>query len=168
MSQNLITEAMFRRKAKTFKAFLASHGAEMLTPTNEYELLRFSANGSVQIVYRNAKGRITFVGSDSRLAFDAFTSGTAWRGNARSPKKKKSPPRLAAIRERDGGTCFFCLEPVAVEEESEEHLVPATHGGPNHISNLFLAHKLCNAEAGHLSAPEKIALHVKAVLRRAS
>ncbi|WP_420106547.1 HNH endonuclease [Herbaspirillum huttiense] len=166
MASAIVTESLFRKKAKMFEAFLVSHGAEVLKPTNEYELMRFMANGWVQVIYRKASGQVTFAG-DSREAFDAYLSGKPWRGTARPPKKKKSAPRLAAIRERDGGACFFCLEPVAVEDESEEHLVAATHGGPNHISNLFLAHKKCNAEAGHLSAPEKIALHVSAVLRRA-
>jgi hypothetical protein len=54
---------------------------------------------------------------------------------------------------------------VDVEDESEEHLVSITHGGPQHISNKFLAHRVCNAKAGHMSAPEKIQLHVEAHLR---
>jgi 5-methylcytosine-specific restriction endonuclease McrA len=39
-----------------------------------------------------------------------------------------------------------------------EHLVPVAHGGPNHLSNCFLAHKRCNAAAGTLSAAEKVRL----------
>lgn len=166
MVKNPVTESMFRRKEKAFNDFLVSHGAEVLKPTNEYELMRFMANGWVHVIYRKANGLVTFA-SDSREAFDAFLSSKPWRGNVRPPKKKKSRPRLAAIRERDGGNCFFCLEPVAIADESEEHLVAATHGGPNHISNLFLAHRKCNEEVGHLSAPEKIALHVVAILRKA-
>lgn len=160
-----VTESLFRKKAKNFEAFLSSHGAQVLKPTNEYELMRFMAGDWVQVIYRKANGQVTFAGT-SREAFDAFLSGLPWRAQPRPPKKRKSAPRLAAIRERDGGACFFCLEPVDVEDESEEHLVPATHNGPNHISNLFLAHRKCNEEAGHLSAPEKIALHVKAHMRR--
>jgi hypothetical protein len=40
-----------------------------------------------------------------------------------------------------------------------------THGGPNHINNLFLTHKICNQRAGHLSAPEKIRMHVEAHMK---
>lgn len=75
-------------------------------------------------------------------------------------------PMIRALRTRDGDLCFFCQRTVSQDNESAEHLVPVTHGGPNHISNLFLAHKGCNGQAGHLSAPEKIRIHVRAVIER--
>lgn len=44
-------------------------------------------------------------------------------------------------------------------------VVPIAHGGPDHISNMVLAHRKCNEEAGHLSGREKIEIHVQARLR---
>jgi hypothetical protein len=149
-----------------FVEFLHARGAQVLTPTNEWEVLRFMAGDQTCVIYKTKQGRLTFTG-DSYNAFMAFKSNASWRAAERTGSKKKSPPRLQAIRERDGGCCFFCLLPVSLDDESEEHLVAATHGGPNHIANLFLAHKKCNADASHLSAAEKIRIHVEAHLLRA-
>lgn len=147
-----------------FLAFLRASGAEILAPTNEWEVVRFIAGDATSVIYKNKQNQLTFTGAASE-AFKAFKSNGAWRAMPRTGRKKKSPPRLQAIRERDGGCCFFCLKPVSIEDESEEHLVAMTHGGPNHISNLFLAHKLCNRSAGHLSAAEKIKIHVEAHMK---
>jgi hypothetical protein len=147
-----------------FVAFLNANGAEVLTPTNEWEVVRFNTGEGVSIIYKTARGELTFTGEASN-AFNAFKKSAPWRAMPRTGKKKKSTARLQAIRERDGGFCFFCQKPVPVDEESEEHLVAMTHGGPNHISNLFLAHRICNANAGHLSAAEKIEMHVEAILK---
>lgn len=151
-------------KKEKFLAFLTANGAELLTPTNEWEVVRFIAGGVTSVIYKTKTGQLTFTG-ESLVAFNAFKSAAQWRAMPRTGNKKKSPPRLQAIRERDGGYCFFCLKPVAVEHESEEHLVAMTHGGPNHISNLFLSHKICNSAAGHLSAADKIKIHVEAHMK---
>lgn len=166
-----MTSASFSLKSLTehqerFIEFLKARGAQVLTPTNEWEVVRFLAGEQTCVIYKNKVGRLTFTG-DAYQAFNAFKSNSSWRAADRTGAKKKSPPRLQAIRERDGGCCFFCLQPVTVEDESEEHLVAVTHGGPNHIANLFLAHRDCNAKAGHLSAAEKIRIHVEAHMRRA-
>jgi len=153
------------KKLESFRQWLSANGAQVLQPTNEWEVARFKAGDLTSVIYKNKAGALSFSG-DAEKVLDAFRSGKSWRAVPRTGKKKKSSPRLAAIRARDGGYCFFCLKPVLNEDESEEHLVPATHGGPNHISNLFLAHRRCNASAGHLSAPEKIAIHVNAILER--
>jgi 5-methylcytosine-specific restriction endonuclease McrA len=68
--------------------------------------------------------------------------------------------------ERDGAGCFFCGRRVSAPDEdcppgyepSVEHLVAIMHGGPNHISNTYLAHARCNNIAGNVSAVEKIGL----------
>jgi len=61
-----------------------------------------------------------------------------------------------ALLRRDGNACFYCGEPTGEDDRSLEHLVARAHGGPDHLSNLVLAHRRCNAVAGHLSAMEKI------------
>lgn len=69
------------------------------------------------------------------------------------------------IEMRDGSRCFFCLEPLG-DDVTQEHLVPRSSGGPDHLSNKFLAHGKCNHRAGNLSAPEKIRIREQNMLRR--
>lgn len=160
------TKKQVLEKIEMFRNWLDQNGAQVLEPTNAWELIRFKTDEGTGIIYANAKGETKFTGP-ALDAWTAFKGAHSWRAAPATKRKPKSPARLQAIRERDGGCCFYCLLPVAVEDESEEHLVPITHQGPNHISNIFLAHKACNQKVGHLSAPEKIALHVKAHMKKA-
>lgn len=159
------TKSNVEKKLDTFKKFLGANGAELLENTNEYELIRFRAAGITGIIYFNKKNGVTFVGP-AQKAWEAFKSASAWSSGAATIRNRKSTVTIRSIRKRDGDQCFFCLEYVSIADESEEHLVPITAGGPQHISNKFLAHKACNARAGHISAPEKIAIHVHAHLKK--
>jgi hypothetical protein len=159
----MASATQIRKKIPEFRAWLSSCGAQVLEPTSEWELVRFKAGNETCVIYRNKSERATFSGV-SEAAWKAFSSGAAWRA-APATRRKKASPVTAAIRKRDGDLCFFCQQFVKAEDESVEHLVSITHGGPNHISNLFLTHKLCNARAGHLSAPEKIRVHVSACIK---
>ncbi len=158
------TKKQVTKQLTSFRNWLAANGAEVLEPTNEWELVRFRAGDKTGVIYTNKLDGTTFHGAADD-AWKAFKGAHSWRAAPATKRTKKSGPVLQAIRARDGGHCFFCLKPVSVEDESEEHLVPITAGGPNHISNKFLAHRTCNAKAGHLSAPEKIALHVRAHMK---
>lgn len=160
----MITETRITKKVKEFRTWLSGCGAQVLEPTSEWEIVRFKAGNETCVIYRNKIGRVTFSGV-AEMAWDAFSTSTAWRA-APATRRRKVSPQIAALRKRDGNLCFFCLGVVSEETESVEHLVSVTHGGPNHISNLFLAHKSCNAKAGHLSAPEKIQIHVKAAIAK--
>lgn len=149
------------KKAVEFRDWLAGCGAQVLEPTNEWELVRFKAGAQTSIIYRNKIGGIRFCGV-AEEAWRAFQSGSAWRA-APPTRRRRMSPMIRALRTRDGNLCFYCQRTVSADNESVEHLVSVTHGGPNHISNLFLTHKGCNSSAGHLSAPEKIKIHVRAV-----
>jgi len=152
------------KKVTSFRAWLTSAGAEVLEPTNEWEMVRFRSGGETSIIYRNAAGGVKYTGA-ADAAYKAFAGNKPWRALP-ATQRKRSSPMIRAIRKRDGDLCFFCHEVVSEETESAEHLVSVTHGGPNHISNMFLAHKVCNAKAGHLSAPEKVKLSIKVALKR--
>ena len=141
---------------EVFKTRLAEAGAEILAPTNPYEALRFRALYGTGIVWVNKKGKQTW-GAEAQMAHDHVK---AQKGSLapvtiinRGPNAKKAPTLLA----RDGPNCFFCGKPLD-NDITVEHLIAIAHGGPNHISNLFLAHAECNQKAGHMSAPEKVAL----------
>lgn len=50
---------MTPRDIDRLRKWLAQNGAEILVPTNRYELLRSRARGVVSVVYRNAAGRVS-------------------------------------------------------------------------------------------------------------
>lgn len=159
------TEQKFKKHVKVFADWLTARGAQVLQPTNEWEVCRFITNKGTSIIYRKKCGTLTFVGEAAK-AYDAFLHSKEWRAAPATKRKAKSSPAIRTIRERDGDGCFFCHELVEVEDESVEHLVPITHGGPDHIANMVLAHKKpCNEKAGHLSVMEKIRLREKNALR---
>lgn len=146
-----------------FKLWLVERGAELLIPTNEYEIVRYRGGGETSIVYVNKTGRRTFTGR-AQSAFDAFKARSpGYRVDLRLVGQSKAAYRtsvlIRTLIQRDGDVCFYCGEPFSENlPRTKEHLVAQTHKGPDHISNVFLSCGPCNAEAGHLSAPEKIRL----------
>lgn len=143
-----------KRRAK-FEEFLTARGAQILQPTNEWEVLRFKTKKGLSIVYRNKRDGLTFTGEADR-AWTAFVSNHTWNGATSTERKKRRAPDVEALIRRDGTACFFCLTEMAEDDRSLEHLVPLSHGGPNHLSNYVLAHRKCNEVAGSKSAMEKI------------
>ena len=154
------TLAQLTKRRANFEAFLIQRGAQILQPTNEWEVLRFRSIAGVSIIYRNAQDGLTFTG-DSAEAWDAFAKGQPWRGTPKTKSPKNVDAKLRAIIKRDGETCFYCGRLTSESDRTIEHLVSRTHGGPNHLSNMFLAHQKCNAKAGCLSAVEKIRMRDK-------
>lgn len=153
--------AHFTSRRAKFEAFLTERGAQILQPTNEWEVLRFRTSRGTSVVYCNSKGGITPTG-ESLEAWTAFEINGPWRGVTKPHKRPRKDGHktslLNALLRRDGPSCFFCGAPTTADDRSLEHLVPLSHGGPNHLSNLVLAHRRCNADAGHLSVMEKIRL----------
>lgn len=143
-------------KRERFAAALTAHGAEVLAPTNPYEVMRFRTRYGTGVIYRNAQNRENW-NEAAIAAREHLDKQKGPLGAVKVVGRKRSAGTVNRLRERDGDSCFFCRAPLA-DDVSIEHLVSIAHGGPNHISNLFLAHVGCNARAGHLSAPEKIAM----------
>lgn len=141
-----------------FRKWLERAGAEVLEPTNEYEVLRFRARGRVSIVYRREHGEISRWTGDSGSAFDHFANGKPWDAGVRRKRKARKPQEVAALLRRDGRACFYCGGQIEDGRESLEHVVPVARGGPHHLANLVLTHPKCNHEAGDLSAAEKVRL----------
>jgi 5-methylcytosine-specific restriction endonuclease McrA len=149
----------FAKRQEAFEGWLLARGAEVLAPTNEWEMLRFRTGRGVSIVYRKGNGSLTFTG-EAAVAYDGYRNANgknaSWRGTERTTRRTKSTPTCLALRQRDGDACFFCHREVSIDDESVEHLVAVTHGGPDHIANMALAHRTCNDAAGHLSLMDKI------------
>jgi hypothetical protein len=144
-------------RQQAFELWLTARGAEVLTPTNQWELLRFRTEEGTSIVYTDKHGKLTWT-NQAAQAYLAHVGGKPWRAVPKTQRRLRSSPVCQALRKRDGDACFFCHLDVAIEEESPEHLVAVTHGGPDHIANMALAHRVCNQQAGHLSLMEKIQL----------
>lgn len=151
---------MATKAAKADTAFLArvkEAGGEVLAPTNPYEVMRFKTRLGVGVVYVNQRGIQNWNQEEQavREHFDGNKGGSLAPVSVRG--RRKGAGTVPALLVRDGNACFFCRADLD-GDITVEHLVSVAHGGPNHISNLFLAHADCNRKAGHLSAPEKIAI----------
>lgn len=157
-----------RQVLPKFKAWLVQRGAAVIETSNEWELLRFKAKQTA-VIYTNKSGRLAFTGG-AKIALDAFGRNASWHGSPATPRKKAKKdhsPVYRTLRKRDGNACFFCLCEVSEDDESIEHIVSRVNGGPDHLANFALAHRVCNARAGHLPVMQKIALHVAAHFERA-
>jgi hypothetical protein len=168
MRKDLPTANQVIKRLENFKTFLGQRGAELLSVTNEWELIRFKTGKGVAIVYRSKDENATcsFIGDAQQAWLEFLNPETKWRAIPPTKRKPSQSVEYRTIRQRDGSDCFFCAEHVPEGQGTIEHLVPVCHGGPQHISNKFLAHKDCNAQAGNLSAPEKILLYHKSRLQR--
>lgn len=166
MSPTMWNAKVVRKNEAAFKIFLTARGAEVLLTTNEWELIRFQSGNITSVIYTKKNGSITFYG-DAQQAWTAFKNNSSWRAVPPTKRVSTGGRSIATLRARDGNNCFFCLAHVSINDESEEHLVSLTFGGPDHISNKVLAHRDCNTLAGHLSLAEKIRIHVASHLKKA-
>lgn len=148
-------------KLESIKAWLKSHGAEVLVPTSEWEVLRFRDGDGVHVIYRNKRQTLTMQGK-ADMCWRAFHSKSKWRPKPIKAKTKSRNlrPQLQAVIKRDGDNCWLCGRKLG-RDVSPEHLVPRVFGGPNHIANIVATHSACNRMAGHLSVAEKVRLREK-------
>lgn len=132
-----------------FTTFLRESGAEILEPTNPYEIVRFRTVNGVSVMYKS-KRRYSFTG-EAGEAFEKFEHKNIWRIRCNSQKLKEKT--MADLLLRDGSSCFFCSNP---NELTIEHLLPISDGGNNNMKNLCLACTKCNQAVGNMSIIEKI------------
>lgn len=156
MTASHVTTPLKAAQVKKFEGWLTERGAEILAPTNPWEVMRFRAGSATGVIY-NSRGRWTCV-HVAIEALQAFRSNAAWKAPIPVVKRAMGTRHYPALMKRDGPACFYCGKDVSAEDSSLEHIVPVSHGGPNHMSNYALAHKSCNQEAGNLSAVEKVRL----------
>lgn len=144
-----------RKRLPAFKKWLTTHGAEILSPTNEWELLRVKANGVVFILYRNKNERLWATKGLEEI-FHKFLEGQPWK--AVNPVKGASAKRqyINTLAEKYGLTCCYCDYELTPETATIEHFLAKTHGGPNTIQNMGLACQLCNNTVGSLPVMEKL------------
>lgn len=148
--------------AEKFKRWLSDRGAEVLAPTNDYEIIRFKTGKGTAIVYRRKEENypVTFTGDAQQAWFEYIKpNGSQWRAIPATKRKSHDNTIYQTLRQRDGDGCFYCAQYMQESEATIEHLVAITHGGPQHISNKFLAHSECNSKAGNLSVVQKIQIY---------
>lgn len=150
-------------KIEAFKTWLLQQGAEVLAPTNQYEVLRVRARGRVFIAYKDKNGRTTWPDFLDECCQAFENGGSVSMGLTAVPRTAAAKYRLALI-ERDGMDCFYCLKPMPNDDITIEHLVSLHKGGPNHLDNMALAHGACNRSAGNKPLRDKIRMHVAAWL----
>lgn len=140
-------------KVDKFKTFLKESGAEILSPTNPYEVVRFKTVNGVSVVYKGRKG-ISFTG-ESAEAYDRFNSKNIWQIKRRSERALEKLKN--EILERDGCYCFYCACVTSDgDNRSVEHILSITHGGNNNPANLVFACKGCNEAVGSMTIVEKV------------
>ena len=157
-------------KIEKFKKWLVINGAELLPLESADQVVRFRFSRRIGVAYRNHKQpwRLSGINKAMKEAWLAFLDGKGlpWK----SPKKKRKrgirdrEDVIQILLERDGDRCFYCGGLLAPENEPSafgwsmtiEHLVARAHGGPDHVSNMVLAHDCCNRESGHMSVAEKV------------
>lgn len=148
---------------KKFREWLSQQGAEVLAPTNPFEIARFRARGGVHIVYEGRRG-ITASGFAVECV-EAFEKGARlWMGITTKPRSILTYKK-AALMERDGNACFYCGLELSVDEATIEHLVSHDKGGPDHIDNLVLAHAPCNKLADNLPLMKKVLLREQRIMK---
>lgn len=148
-----------------YKEWLEAQGAVILTPTNEWEVLRYQKDGVTRVIYRNKKNRFRFVyGADDD--YERFeTQNDGWQAPVVLTATQRKVLRNNLF-ERDGNDCWYCGEFLSkrhVPFESPdfptiEHLVPQSEGGTHAMANLVLAHQSCNGTAANAPLAAKIEL----------
>ena len=152
-----ITVRDFAKVRPAFNAWLIANGSAILEPTNRYEVARFLTALGTGVIYRNDGNRLSSWQGGAAEAFHAFQAGKPWRARDRTARRSgKARNMFLSLIARDGWACMYCGHAVTDETATIEHVVAVTHGGPNHLANLSLAHGDCNQAAGHLSAREKL------------
>ena len=151
-------------KTEAFKLWLAKQGAEVLAPTNQYEVVRFRAKGASHIVYWGKRGLT--MGPFAQECYDAFQRGGHVDMGLKGTQRMTGARYRHGLVERDGRNCFYCLKPMLDVEITVEHLVALHKGGPNHMDNLVLAHLTCNSSVGNLPLIQKLGIREKALIRK--
>ncbi|MBY0483472.1 hypothetical protein [Nitrosomonas sp.] len=82
-----ITLSILRKHIPKFREWLSERGAQVLEPTNEWELIRFKSGQETSVIYKNKAGALTFVGI-SKEAFEKFRINGDWRAVPATKRRK--------------------------------------------------------------------------------
>lgn len=151
------------KNAEKFKTWLTKRGAEVLDPTNPWEVVRFRTTNGVSVIYTNKRGNHTFTG-ESEEAYNAYINNKVWKAVNR--KRQQLRARKAKLAARDGKRCFVHGDPRGFDELTIEHVLSFAHGGTDNDNNLILVCQQANKELGNLPIARKIDIIVAARMQR--
>lgn len=138
-----------------FKKWLAEQGAEIMPPTNQWELVRFKGK-EVGVLYTSGKVSNTFTAE----AISCFIRGKKWDGKPVNVGRKQSYVKeKVKLLGRDGSNCFLCNTELGTDI-TVEHLIPLVSGGKNDLSNMVLCHEACNRLLGVKPVYQKVQMAV--------
>ena len=63
---------------------------------------------------------------------------------------------VETLLHRQGGLCFYCRKPLAVQNASIEHVIPVSKNGANGYNNLAACCKLMNSHLNAIAPKHKI------------
>ena len=124
-------------KKVTLDEYLNSCGCELVPLKSEWEVARFSANGTICVVYQNSKGNHKFSNKTAMEFYWGWCDGIKVKlpGSRRRQLKKNMKDMIIA---RDGLICFYSGADMTKETATIEHLIPVCRGGKNTLENLVL------------------------------
>lgn len=138
------------KRLSEFKQYLQSQGLFLQPIIKDNELIRFSNQHGVSILYK-ANGNDKRMTGSMHYAWTCFCQGRQRMQNYR----KAMPGKVQVLLERDGDDCFLCCQALG-DDITIDHFVAKSKGGPDHTDNLVLMHKRCNNLAADRSPVWKI------------
>ena len=150
-----------------FEKWLVAGGAKIVPALRDCELLRFKhgkAKG-VLVVTKNGAWKPSEKASKYLRLFEHASPLPPPTSTSKSVRRREA--RVQALLIRDGSDCFYCGGDLG-DDRSIEHLVSKCHSGPEHLSNLCLAHSKCNLLAGNMPVVAKIRLREERYFKTAS
>lgn len=174
-------EQKVREQLPAFEAWLTAQGIEVDKFSHDWTISRFKTVRGWHTLYHRANGVVTMTG-EMPEAWEAFKGRRTWTplealnqpgqsfvqppAKARVPRPliQPTPSNIQRLLARDGQNCWLCLEPLG-NDITLEHLCPAAHGGPNHMSNYALAHAKCNKLLDSKPVAEKVRMREAKLLK---
>lgn len=126
------------RRLTEFKEYLKSQGIFLQPIHKPEELIRFSDQHGVSILYTaNANAK--------RMTGRMHYAWTCFCQNRQRMQgyRKAVPSKVQLLLERDGDECFLCCQKLG-DDITVDHLVAKSKGGPDHLDNYVLMHRRCN------------------------
>jgi hypothetical protein len=142
-----------------FTKWLRARGSQILAPTNEYEVLRFTTAQGIGLIYSSRTKPISHINGPAHTAVSSFYCNAPWSAEERTLRIGGTAKQQVknSILARDGDRCIYCEKQFSDSSPATlEHLFPVRDGGTNHINNLALACDACNLATSDMGAAEKI------------
>jgi len=154
-ASNQVDKPILVSELGDFARWLVDCGAELHPPLTPNECLRYwlRAHGSSFVVLTK-NGTFGFGGYANRH-FKAFRAGASVVYVANSRDYETRTKQYLRLLDRDGEGCFYCGLPLGADN-TIEHILSRSHGGPNHDENCALAHKDCNRAVDNLPVVAKM------------